>query len=226
MNHDKKLIDARQVGVSKKKVVFAFDRVMHYHKATIAAVERDMHARGYEFVLLSSQDKASAKGRVAYSGKVAQNHEFFELFEKKIGPFSVRYQLGLLPLIKKIKPDIVVSLCHSGTLSEWQLTTLKKRLGFRLVAWQCGYEFNPGRLKQWVLDKFVPQFDHHLAYHTNAKHYALAHGARPDQITVMHNTIDEASIKCIPKSEAKALVTSTWPCTWLSNRLRRFRTKS
>ena len=195
MNLDSKLADDRHDGTPKKKVVFAFDRVMHYHKATIAAIERDMQDLGYEFILLSSQDKSTAKGRVAYGGKVAQHHEFFELIDTKIGSFAVRYQLGLLRLIRKIKPDIVVSLCHSGTLSEWQLASLKKGLGFKLIAWQCGYEFNPGKLKQWILSKFVLKFDHHLAYHTNAMHYALAHGARPDQITVMHNTINEAAIK-------------------------------
>lgn len=196
---------------TKKKIVFAFDRVMHYHRATILAIEREMESYGYEFILISSQDKETAKGRVAYSGKVAKNHEFFQLIEKKIGSFTVRYQSGLLPLIRSIKPEVVVSLCHSGTLSEWQLSALKQKLGFKLIAWQCGYEFNPGRLKQWILARFVPRFDHHLAYHTNAKHYALAHGARPDQITVMHNTINESAIECMPKPLARKQVETKWP---------------
>jgi glycosyltransferase involved in cell wall biosynthesis len=202
----------RNPGISeKKKIVFAFDRVMHYHKDTIAALERGMEAHGYEFFLLSSQDKPGAKGRVALAGKVAKKHEYFRLTEKMVGTFSVRYQHGLVPAIEKIRPDTVVSLCHSGTVSEWRLLSLKKRLGFRLIAWQCGYEFNPGRLKKFILGRFVPRFDHHLAYHTNAKHYAIAHGARPDQVTVMHNTINEAAIVCGPRDEARKLVSERWP---------------
>jgi glycosyltransferase involved in cell wall biosynthesis len=196
---------------AKKRIVFAIDRVMHYHKATIAALERELDTRGYEFFLLSSQDKPGAKGRVAFHGKVTRNHDHFRLTEKMVGTFAVRYQHGLVPAIEKIRPDIVISLCHSGTVSEWRLLSLKKQLGFRLIAWQCGYEFNPGRLKKFILGRFVPRFDHHLAYHTNAKHYAIAHGARPDQVTVMHNTINEAAIACMRKDEARELVSERWP---------------
>jgi glycosyltransferase involved in cell wall biosynthesis len=184
---------------------------MHYHKDTIAALEHELEARGYEFILISSLDESGMTGRVAFDGKVSKEHKHFRLFEKKIGSFTVRYQRGLLSLIKSIRPDIVVSLCHSGTLSEWQLSVLKKRLGFKFVAWQCGYEFNPSRLKNWILGKFIPRFDHHLAYHTNAKHYAIAHGARPDQVTVIHNTINVAAITYIPKDIALKIVTERWP---------------
>lgn len=196
---------------NKRKIVFAFDRVMHYHKDTIAALEHELEARGYEFILISSLDESGMTGRVAFDGKVSKEHKHFRLFEKKIGSFTVRYQRGLLSLIKSIRPDIVVSLCHSGTLSEWQLSVLKKHLGFKFVAWQCGYEFNPSRLKNWILGKFIPRFDHHLAYHTNAKHYAIAHGARPDQVTIIHNTINVAAITYIPKDIALKIVTERWP---------------
>lgn len=195
----------------KKTIVFAFDRVMHYHRATISAIERELRLRGHEFVLLSSQDKPGATGRVAFKGEMARRHMHFQLMEMKVGSFSFRFQMGLLPLIKVIKPNIVVSLCHSGTVTEWRMSALKKRLGFKLIAWQCGYEFNPSRLKNWILGRFVPRFDHHLAYHTNARHYAIAHGARPDQVTVMHNTIDESAIVCMPKGEARKIVSARWP---------------
>ncbi len=184
---------------------------MHYHRDTIAALEHELGAIGFDFILLSSQDKPDAKGRVAVVGKSAKNHEFFRLAERKIGTFSLRYQFGLVSQIKKLRPDIVVSLCHSGTLSEWQLSALKHRLGFVLIAWQCGYEFNPGRLKRRVLGSFVPRFDHHLAYHTNAMLYAISHGAEPNQVTVMHNTINEESIPTLPRDDARALVVGEYP---------------
>jgi glycosyltransferase involved in cell wall biosynthesis len=123
----------------------------------------------------------------------------------------IRYQHGLATKLAELKPAVVVTMCHSGTLSEWHILRLKRRLNFKLVAWQCGYEFNPGRLKRRVLGKFVPQFDHHLAYHTNAKHYAIEHGARADQVTVIHNTINESAIDCLPKETARNLLEQRYP---------------
>jgi glycosyltransferase involved in cell wall biosynthesis len=193
------------------KVVFLFDRVMHYHEGLFVRLEADLAAHGIELILLSGREKSKTTGRVALKTSVVRNQIEFDLVERPIGPFMVRYQKGVVERITAMKPDIVVSMCHSGTFSEWQIARLKNVLSFKLVAWQCGYEFNPGRLKQWVLGRFVPRFDHHLAYHTNAKHYALAHGARPDQITVMHNTIDEAAIHCMPRLEARQLVGTKWP---------------
>lgn len=185
------------------KIVFVFDRVMHYHRDTMSKFEQEVEALGYEFILLSSRDKPDSTGRVGLDTQVVKKHIYFRLIERKIGTFYLRYQYGLLTLIRKIKPDVVVSLGHSGTISEWGLLFLKKQLGFRHIAWQCGYEYNPGKLKYWLLKKFVPRFDHHLAYHTNARHYAVAHGARPDQVTIMHNTINETAIVCVPKRAAR-----------------------
>lgn len=194
-----------------KKVLFIIDRLMHYHRATVCALESELEAAGHQFFLLSSQDRPGAVGRAALGIKVLRNHDFFKLAEFSIGTYTIRYQHDLVRHVREIAPDIVISTCHSGTLSEWRLASLKQTLGFKLVAWQCGYEFNPGYLKQYVLGKFVPRFDHHLAYHTNAKKYALAHGARPEQVTVMHNTINEASIACLPKQEARKIVFDRWP---------------
>jgi glycosyltransferase involved in cell wall biosynthesis len=195
----------------KSKVVFVFDRVMHYHKDTFSQLEQELEVNGYEFILLSSRDKPGSTGRAGLDKKLVKNHLYFRLGEWNVGTFSLRHQYGLLTLIHKIKPAIVVSTCHSGTLSEWCLFFLKKRLGFRHIAWQCGYEYNPGRLKRWVLKKFVPKFDHHLAYHTNAKHYAISYGARCDQVTIMHNTINETAISCIPKQIAQKLIAKRHP---------------
>ncbi|KVW94652.1 hypothetical protein ABW22_11420 [Thiobacillus denitrificans] len=50
-----------------------------------------------------------------------------------------------------------------------------------------------------------------MAYHSNARDYALSHGARADQITVMHNTINEERIELMPKAEAQALVRGKHP---------------
>lgn len=198
-------------GIERPTVAFVFDRVMHYHKATLQRIESELEARGWRFVLLCGREKPGATGRAALQEKIVCNQFDFELYERPVSSFMLRFQKGVASAISGLSPAVVVTMCHSGTLSEWQLIRLKRRVGFRLVAWQCGYEYNPGRLKRWVLSKFIPRFDHHLAYHTNAKAYAQAHGADVRQVTVMHNTIDEGAIKCIPKTEARAIVEQRHP---------------
>jgi glycosyltransferase involved in cell wall biosynthesis len=193
------------------KIIFLFDRVMHYHRELFRVLDEALPSNGFDLVLLSGKERESTTGRVALRSKVVRNQSEFKLTERRIGGFMVRHQHEVAKMIRELRPSVVVTMCHSGTLSEWQILALKQRLGFKLIAWQCGYEFNPGRFKKFVLGKFVPHFDHHLAYHTNAKKYAIAHGARPDQVTVMHNTINEEAIACLPKQDARRLVCERWP---------------
>lgn len=194
-----------------KKIVFVFDGVMHYHRALFQRLDTLLPEYGYELVLLSGRDRESARGRVGLREKIVRNQIEFDLTVKKISSFIIRYQHGLAAEVGALHPAVVVTMCHSGTLSEWQLIRLKKKLNFRLVAWQCGYEYNPGGIKGWVLDRFIHHFDHHLAYHTNSKRYALEHGARTEQVTVMHNTINEAAIECLPKQDARSLIEKRHP---------------
>ena len=193
-----------------KKIAFVFDQVMHYHKELFQRLEKILPDYGYELVLLSGRDKF-AGGRVALKEKIVQHQIEFEVTQVAVSSFKLRHQHGLAAQIAALRPAVVVTMCHSGTLSEWLLLRLKKQLNFKLVAWQCGYEYNPGHIKRWVLDKFIPNFDHHLAYHTNSKQYALKHGAQIDQVTVMHNTINEAAINCLPKQEARRLIEQRHP---------------
>lgn len=183
---------------------------MHYHRALFKRLDSELLHHGFELVLLSGKEKASTTGRVALKTTVVRNQIEFELDEWPVRSFMLRYQQGVARKILEMRPAIVVTTCHSGTLSEWEILRLKKKFNFKLIAWQCGYEFNPGRLKNWILNRFVPHFDHHLAYHTNARHYAVSHGARADQVTVMHNTINEAAIACMPRVEARKLVEKSW----------------
>jgi glycosyltransferase involved in cell wall biosynthesis len=122
-----------------------------------------------------------------------------------------RRQNNILDKILTIEPDVIVIASHVGNITYWQLMRLRRKLGFRLIAWQCGYEYNPSRLKDLILKKFVTGFDHHLVYHTNAKLYAKRYGAIEDQITVIHNTINEEKIQITPKAEARTQVLAKYP---------------
>lgn len=192
-------------------VVFVIDRVMHYHAATMRAIEQGLSMRGIPFAVLSAQDSNNTVGRVAMRSKAVTNHRYFQLTERRIGRFMFRFQQGLTLHCEEVKPLVVISTCHSGTLSEWLLLWWAKRRGVRRVAWQCGYEYNPTLIKSTVLRLFIPLFDFHLCYHSNARKYALAYGATPAQTLVMHNTIDESSIVAGDRPGAKDLLAARWP---------------
>jgi glycosyltransferase involved in cell wall biosynthesis len=194
-----------------KKIVFVFDRVAHYHKELFHTLESRFAKEGIELHLLSGETDACNKGRVGLPTKVVTSEYKYRFREYQLGSFIVRKHVGVIEQLKLIRPDVVVLLSHVGNISHWQLMGLKKKLGFNLIAWQCGYEYNPGRFKTAILRRFIPKFDHHLAYHSNARTYALDHGAREDQVTVMHNTINEERITCLPKAEARALLIARHP---------------
>lgn len=194
-----------------KRVLFVFDRVAHYHKELFTTLEQMLPAAGLELYLLSGGTSGSDTGRVGLAKSVVANEYKYKFHEYRIKSFVLRRHVGVVEKIAEIKPDIVVVLSHVGNASHWHLMRLKKQLGFKLIAWQCGYEYNPGMLKNLLLSRFIPNFDYHLAYHSHARDYALSHGARADQITVMHNTINEEKIATLPKAEARALVVGKHP---------------
>lgn len=193
------------------RILFVFDRVAHYHRELFKTLERQLQERGIELHLLSGQSSGNSVGRVGVKEPVVERESKYEFREYRLGSYIFRTQIGVPEMIHEIRPDIVVNMCHVGNATHWKIAGLKKQLGFRLVAWQCGYEYHPGKLKGFLLDRFIPLYDYHLAYHSNARDYALSHGARPDQITVMHNTINEEKIVTLPKKEARSLVLGKHP---------------
>ena len=192
-------------------VTFVFDRMMHYHIPTTRAIESRLAQRGVALTVLSALDAEGAVGRVATRELVVARHHHFRLSERRVGGFQLRYQHGVHAHLRAIRPAVIITTCHSGTLSEWSILRWARRHGIRRVAWQCGYEYNPGIVKRIALARFVPQFDFHLCYHSNARAYALQHGAREEQTFVMHNTIDETRVVPIDREAARALLVQRHP---------------
>lgn len=185
-----------------KKILFIFDRVMHYHRDLFQTLETRLKDAGMDLHLLSGESNLCATGRVGINDKLIENESKYRFIERKIGRYTLRYNSGVFNILYVLRPDTVVVMGHSGNITHWVLALLKKILGFKLVAWQCGYEYNPTLLKKIILKRFIPCFDHHLAYHSNAYSYALAYGASKNQATIIHNTINEKNISLLPKADA------------------------
>lgn len=193
------------------KVLFIFDRVAHYHRDLFQTLDAEFPKYGLELHLLSGIKQDSAIGRVGLGEKIVPNECKYHFAERQIGPFVLRHATGIFGALHDLRPNIVVCMGHVGNISHWRLIQAKRKLGFKLVAWQCGYEYNPGLVKSLLLKQFVPQFDLHLAYHTNAKIYALQHGADEGSVAVIHNTINESRIATLPKAEARTFLASLYP---------------
>ncbi len=194
-----------------KRVAFVIDYVMHYHRDFLRALEQRIAERGGQFTLFTARHPRPITGRTPLDTPAVADQRSYTLHERRLAGFWLRHQAGLLRGIRRLRPDVVLSMCHSGTVTEWGLAALKRVLGFRLIAWQCGFEYNPGRLKNALLPRFIPLFDHHLAYHSNAQRYALRYGARASQVTVMHNTIDERRIAPLEKPAARRALDARFP---------------
>ena len=194
-----------------KRVLFIFDRVTHYNSELFKNLEPRLREIDIELVLLAGYSKGEESGRVRLSDKVIENESRYLCKEIRVRSFTFRYQKDVIAQIKHIKPDVVVMASHVGNVSSWNIMRLKRKMGFKLVAWQCGYEFNPSSLKDFILGRFIKGFDYHLAYHSNAKKYAMRYGAKESQITVMHNTINDNKIERIDKSEARSRICADFP---------------
>lgn len=169
-----------------------------------------MEARGIELHLFRGAESGSDP-RGGVGRKTISRENTFPLRDYKIGSFTLRLACGYLQAIRDLRPDLVVCPAHPGNLGHWRLGGLRGDLGFKLVSWQCGYEYNPGTFKRIITRRFVPRFDYHLAYHSNAKRYALDNGAAERQVQVTHNTINEAKISCLSKADAVQQINAKHP---------------
>lgn len=194
-----------------KKLLWVANMVPHYNRELFVNLAARLPEHGIELHLVSGMTATGATGRSGLTNKVIPNEHKVLLREWNIGTYCIRLQHDVIAHVKSIRPDVVVSASQVGNLTTWRLMGLKRRLGFRLAAWQCGYEYHHGHLKSRLLAKYLRGFDYHLAYHTNAKQYALSHGAAADQIAVMHNTLNEAAIAITSRAEAEQQIAQRHP---------------
>jgi glycosyltransferase involved in cell wall biosynthesis len=179
---------------------------MHYHVSTFQELERRIESEGGEFIVVSGKKRAKDTGRVPIADTVVRRHLFLSFSEWTCGKYTFRSQPELPNLIRRIVPDVVIVMGHVGSITYWRLGRLAKRMGFKYMSWQCGYEYNSGRLKHELTRRFFKLFDHHLAYNTNAKKYLLSNEVDEARITVIHNTINEREINLIPHDKAREMV--------------------
>ena len=180
---------------------------MHYNVPVFQEIERRVEREGGELILVSGQQRFAENGRVGISDAIVRQQVTIPYHELRCGTYTLRWQPTLLNVVRRSKPDVLVVAGHVGDLTYWRLGSLRQSMRFKYVTWQCGYEYNPGKLKDIVTRRFLRQYDYHLAYHSNAKKYLVSHGVSESRITVIHNTINERKIGLLPRDKARQMVT-------------------
>lgn len=188
------------------KILFIFDRVMHYHVDLFQTLERELEIRGHQLFLLSGKSKLKEKGRVGLDRKIIKNEIKYNFSEINIFSYKIRYQKGIIKYIKEIKPDVIVIAPHVGNFTIWLLGILRKKHRYMLFSWQCGYEYHENIIKEGITKLFLRLFDHHLAYHTNAQKYLIKHKLAANKISIIFNTINESKIKITEKKHAREII--------------------
>lgn len=191
-------------------IIFIFDRPMHYHVDLFQTLENELSKKEHKLFLLSGESKINEKGRIGLRKKIIKNEFKYKFREIKIYSYTFRYQKHIIRYIKLIKPSIIILVPHVGNITVWLLGFFKNKYKFKLISWQCGFEYNDNFIKNYILKIFLRLFDYHLAYHTNAKKYLTNHKIPDNNITVIHNTINEKKINLIEKSKAKKILNSLY----------------
>jgi hypothetical protein len=91
-----------------KKILFIFDRVVHYHKELFPRLEGDLPGFGCELHLLSGAANAGATGRVGLAMPLVANEAKYRFHEYSVGNDVLRRASGVLPAVRRARPDIVV----------------------------------------------------------------------------------------------------------------------
>lgn len=196
---------------SPPRVLFAFDRVVHYHVPLLQRLETRLAQSGVRLHLAAGHAESPQRGRAAVAQRVLEREQRYAFHETVVAGWTLRRAPALPSLVRALAPRVVVCMAHVGHLAHWALLRQRDRMGFRLVAWQCGYEYHDHPLKAALLRRFVPRFDHHLAYHSRAAAYARRHGAAPERVTVMHNTLDESRLRIVPREAARRALEARHP---------------
>ena len=191
--------------------MFVFDRVAHYHIPLFRSLKKRLEDDGHSLLLLSGKEKLNATGRVSEKNRVLENENKYEVYEMNINNYTLRYGKGVLGKIRAQKPDIVVIPSHVGNVLHWMIQSLAKKKGYKIISWQCGYEYNKSIIKDAILKIFLKRFDYHLAYHSNAKKYCVSLGVPDNRVTIMHNTIDETHIVLTDRFTAKKYLFEKYP---------------
>jgi len=102
------------------------------------------------------------------------NFHILENYEKKVGPYKLRWQRNYFMELKEFNPDIVIVLGQSGFISNWVIMLWAKLRNKKIIIWACGWDSQKNKslallFKNFISKRYFNFADLILLYSTTAK---------------------------------------------------------
>jgi glycosyltransferase involved in cell wall biosynthesis len=129
----------------------------------------------YEWLVIHGK-KGKEDGRPSYHGSIHFPNFEVEYFESKIGPFSIRWQKGIIQRLNDWKPEVVITLGIPSILSNWLAMRWARKHGAKVITWHAGWESQAGNrlilpIKHLITKIYLSMVDIVLVYSTKGKNY-------------------------------------------------------
>jgi len=170
--------------MKKEKIVIIQREFPFYRKPLF---ERLLNLKEREYYLITGGNDSVSGGTIKIN---SPKHIKIKNIKIKIKNFEIWRQPRVLKEIKRIQPDIVIIEAMISNISNWEIIQLKKKYGFKLIAWACGYQKYTGKIKDFLLRKFFRNCDYFLAYHGVARDFLIRYGVMANKITILHNAVE------------------------------------
>jgi glycosyltransferase involved in cell wall biosynthesis len=179
-----------------KRIAFVTNIVAHYrlsfYRRLSAALARD----GYELrVFHGFTERDSARPALTPDDDCGFARAPIRNRLAHLGPFTLRWQSGLLAALLRFAPQTIVVPGIVGVLSTWPLLIWARVTRRRVIMWVCGWEAQrPGTLayalKRALLRLFYRLADTFVVYSTRARHGLEELGVKPADIRIAFNGLD------------------------------------
>lgn len=173
------------------KVAFVTNFIPPYRRSFYEKLCRNDD--GFEWLVI--RGTTGEEGRLATDEGVDVPQREVVNAERKVGPFTLRWQRGALGAVRAWRPQIIVLLGISGTLSNWVLLAWAWWHRVPVLMWTCGWEPHAlesvaFRFKKSIARIYFRAATHLLVYSTKGKHYVEALGVPSARVSVCYNGIE------------------------------------
>jgi len=134
-------------------------------------------------------------GRPDYQGNIAAPMAEVGNVEKRLGPFTLRFQKNVISVVRSHKPSVLIVLGMAGNISNWLLMGWARMTGRKVVIWACGWEpQKPGSFSLWMKQRLMSIYfgmaNKCLLYSTKGMRYIEATGVPRRKLEVCYNGIE------------------------------------
>ena len=176
--------------MKKLKVLFITNYLTPYR---LPFYNKLFNSKDFEWLLLSSSNNNEYEF-INFSNQINFPHSNVKYYEFKLGPYVIRYQKGIIQYIFRFKPDVIILLGISGTISNWTVLILCKFLNIKTILWTCGWEAQSDnyflKIKHFFLRNYFKLADKIILYSTKAYQYLISIDIRKSKLIIAFNGLE------------------------------------